>query len=121
MKVRLPQYATRAAVIIDRGQVQRDAEGVGERPPEPHTCCGRGQHAVDAEGADVGPSQAAMSSRACDSRAIVARVEDLVDRFVAGDDIGAIADDDIGAIADDFGVPVEHVEDIIRVARRTAA
>jgi uncharacterized protein (DUF433 family) len=42
-----------------------------------------------------------------------ARVEDLVDRFLAGDDIGAIADD--------FGVPGAHVEDIIRVATRTAA
>lgn len=42
-----------------------------------------------------------------------ARVEDLVDRFLAGD---TIAD-----IADDFGVPVDHVEDVIRVATRTAA
>jgi uncharacterized protein (DUF433 family) len=42
-----------------------------------------------------------------------ARVEDLVDRFVAGD---SVAD-----IADDFGVPPEEVEDVIRVATRTAA
>ena len=42
-----------------------------------------------------------------------ARVEDLVDRFVAGD---SVAD-----IADDFGVPPEEVEDVIRVATRAAA
>ena len=42
-----------------------------------------------------------------------ARVEDLVDRFVAGD---TLAD-----IAFDFGVPTEEVEDVIRVATRTAA
>jgi uncharacterized protein (DUF433 family) len=42
-----------------------------------------------------------------------ARVEDLVDRFVAGD---TLAD-----IADDFGVPEEEVEDVIRVATRAAA
>jgi uncharacterized protein (DUF433 family) len=42
-----------------------------------------------------------------------ARVEDLVDRFLAGDTIGSIADD--------FGVPVDEVEDVIRVATRTAA
>jgi uncharacterized protein (DUF433 family) len=42
-----------------------------------------------------------------------ARVEDLVDRFVAGD---SLAD-----IADDFGVPAEEVEDVIRVAARAAA
>ncbi len=42
-----------------------------------------------------------------------ARVEDLVDRFVAGD---GVAD-----IADDFGVPEEEVEDVIRVATRAAA
>jgi uncharacterized protein (DUF433 family) len=42
-----------------------------------------------------------------------ARVEDLVDRFLAGDTIGDIADD--------FAVPVDHVEDVIRVATRTAA
>jgi uncharacterized protein (DUF433 family) len=42
-----------------------------------------------------------------------ARVEDLVDRFVAGD---SVAD-----IADDFGVPAEEVEDVIRVATRAAA
>lgn len=42
-----------------------------------------------------------------------ARVEDLVDRFVAGD---SVAD-----IAYDFGVPPEEVEDVIRVATRTAA
>ena len=42
-----------------------------------------------------------------------ARVEDLVDRFLAGDTIAAIADD--------FAVPVAEVEDVIRVATRTAA
>jgi len=42
-----------------------------------------------------------------------ARVEDLVDRFVAGD---SLAD-----VADDFGVPAEEVEDVIRVAARAAA
>ena len=42
-----------------------------------------------------------------------ARVEDLVDRFQAGD---SVAD-----VADDFGVPAEEVEDVIRVATRTAA
>jgi uncharacterized protein (DUF433 family) len=42
-----------------------------------------------------------------------ARVEDLVDRFVAGDSVTDIADD--------FGVPPEEVEDVIRVATRTAA
>jgi uncharacterized protein (DUF433 family) len=42
-----------------------------------------------------------------------ARVEDLVDRFLAGDTIGDIADD--------FDVPVDQVEDVIRVATRTAA
>jgi uncharacterized protein (DUF433 family) len=42
-----------------------------------------------------------------------ARVEDLVDRFVAGD---ALVD-----IADDFGVPEAEVEDVIRVATRAAA
>jgi uncharacterized protein (DUF433 family) len=42
-----------------------------------------------------------------------ARVEDLVDRFVAGD---AVAD-----IADDFAVPELEVEDVIRVATRAAA
>ena len=41
-----------------------------------------------------------------------ARVEDLVDRFLAGDAITSIADD--------FGVPAEQVEDVIRVATRTA-
>jgi uncharacterized protein (DUF433 family) len=41
-----------------------------------------------------------------------ARVEDLVDRFVAGD---TIAD-----IADDFGVPETEVEDVVRVATRAA-
>jgi uncharacterized protein (DUF433 family) len=41
-----------------------------------------------------------------------ARVEDLVDRFLAGDTISDIADD--------FGVPGDHVEDVIRVATRTA-
>ncbi len=42
-----------------------------------------------------------------------ARVEDLIDRFVAGD---TLAD-----IAFDFDVPAEEVEDVIRVATRTAA
>jgi uncharacterized protein (DUF433 family) len=42
-----------------------------------------------------------------------ARVEDLVDRFIAGD---SVAD-----IAYDFGVPPKEVEDVIRVATRTAA
>lgn len=42
-----------------------------------------------------------------------ARVEDLVDRFVAGD---TLAD-----IAEDFGVPEPEVEDVIRVATRAAA
>jgi uncharacterized protein (DUF433 family) len=42
-----------------------------------------------------------------------ARVEDLVDRFVAGD---ALVD-----IAADFGVPEAEVEDVIRVATRAAA
>ncbi len=42
-----------------------------------------------------------------------ARVEDLVDRFNAGD---SVAD-----IAADFDVPAEQVEDVIRVASRAAA
>jgi uncharacterized protein (DUF433 family) len=42
-----------------------------------------------------------------------ARVEDLVDRFQAGD---SIAD-----IANDFGVATDEVEDVIRVATRAAA
>jgi uncharacterized protein (DUF433 family) len=42
-----------------------------------------------------------------------ARVEDLVDRFVAGD---ALAD-----IAEDFGVPEPEVEDVVRVATRAAS
>jgi uncharacterized protein (DUF433 family) len=42
-----------------------------------------------------------------------ARVEDLVDRFQAGDSVAEIADD--------FGVPAEEVEDVIRVATRSAA
>ncbi len=42
-----------------------------------------------------------------------ARVEDLVDRFQAGD---SVAD-----IAADFDVPSEQVEDVIRVASRAAA
>jgi len=42
-----------------------------------------------------------------------ARVEDLVDRFIAGD---TVAD-----VAFDFDVPPEQVEDVIRVATRTAA
>lgn len=41
-----------------------------------------------------------------------ARVEDLVDRFVAGDSVTDIADD--------FGVPEAEVEDVIRVATRAA-
>lgn len=41
------------------------------------------------------------------------RVEDLVDRFQAGD---SVAD-----IAADFDVPAEEVEDVIRVATRAAA
>jgi uncharacterized protein (DUF433 family) len=41
-----------------------------------------------------------------------ARVEDLVDRFLAGDGIAEIAED--------FGVPLDHVEDVIRVATRSA-
>lgn len=42
-----------------------------------------------------------------------ARVEDLVDRFVAGD---TLAD-----IAEDFGVPEPEVEDVVRVATRAKA
>ncbi len=42
-----------------------------------------------------------------------ARVEDLVDRFVAGD---TLAD-----IAEDFGVPEPEVEDVVRVATRATA
>ncbi len=42
-----------------------------------------------------------------------ARVEDLVDRFQAGD---SVAD-----IAADFSVPLDQVEDVIRVATRAAA
>jgi len=42
-----------------------------------------------------------------------ARVEDLVDRFQAGDGFTEIAAD--------FGVPAEEVEDVIRVALRLAA
>jgi uncharacterized protein (DUF433 family) len=42
-----------------------------------------------------------------------ARVEDLVDRFQAGDSVAAIADD--------FDVPPEEVEDVIRVATTAAA
>jgi uncharacterized protein (DUF433 family) len=42
-----------------------------------------------------------------------ARVEDLVDRFQAGDSFAEIASD--------FGVPAEEVEDVIRVALRLAA
>jgi uncharacterized protein (DUF433 family) len=43
----------------------------------------------------------------------VGRVEDLVDRFQAGDGFAEIADD--------FGVPAEEVEDVIRVALRFSA
>jgi uncharacterized protein (DUF433 family) len=42
-----------------------------------------------------------------------ARVEDLVDRFQAGDGFSEIASD--------FGVPAEEVEDVIRVALRLSA
>jgi len=42
-----------------------------------------------------------------------ARVEDLVDRFKAGDTLKDIADD--------FGVPEPEVEDVVRVATRAAA
>jgi uncharacterized protein (DUF433 family) len=42
-----------------------------------------------------------------------ARVEDLIDRFKAGD---TLAD-----IAEDFGVPEPEVEDVVRVATRAAA
>jgi uncharacterized protein (DUF433 family) len=42
-----------------------------------------------------------------------ARVEDLVDRFLAGETLTDIADD--------FGVPLGQVEDVIRVATRSAA
>jgi uncharacterized protein (DUF433 family) len=42
-----------------------------------------------------------------------ARVEDLVDRFQAGDSVKEIATD--------FGVPADQVEDVIRVATRAAA
>lgn len=42
-----------------------------------------------------------------------ARVEDLVDRFRAGDRVSHIAED--------FGVPQDEVEDVIRVATRLAA
>lgn len=41
-----------------------------------------------------------------------ARVEDLVDRFQAGDAVGEIAAD--------FSVPPDEVEDVIRVATRAA-
>jgi uncharacterized protein (DUF433 family) len=42
-----------------------------------------------------------------------ARVEDLVDRFQAGDSVEEISAD--------FGVPAEQVEDVIRVATKAAA
>ena len=42
-----------------------------------------------------------------------ARVEDLVDRFRAGDSVSEIAKD--------FNVPPSQVEDVIRVAARAAA
>lgn len=42
-----------------------------------------------------------------------ARVEDLVDRFQAGDSVSEIAGD--------FGVPADQVEDVIRVATKAAA
>lgn len=41
-----------------------------------------------------------------------ARVEDLVDRFIAGDSLAAVAAD--------FDVPVEEVEDVIRVATQAS-
>jgi uncharacterized protein (DUF433 family) len=41
-----------------------------------------------------------------------ARVEDIVDRFMAGDHLSDIAYD--------FAVPQQEVEDVIRVATRTA-
>ncbi|MGH2865869.1 MAG: DUF433 domain-containing protein [Solirubrobacteraceae bacterium] len=41
-----------------------------------------------------------------------ARVEDLVDRFQAGDSVSALATG--------FNVPPEQVEDVIRVATRAA-
>lgn len=42
-----------------------------------------------------------------------ARVEDLVDRFVAGDGLAEIATD--------FAVPIDQLEDVIRVATKAAA
>ncbi|MDQ3721324.1 MAG: DUF433 domain-containing protein [Actinomycetota bacterium] len=42
-----------------------------------------------------------------------ARVEDLIERFQAGDTVAELVDD--------FGVPIEEVEDVIRVATRLAA
>ena len=42
-----------------------------------------------------------------------ARVEDLVDRFQAGDSMAEIAKD--------FDVPVAEVEDVIRIATQAAA
>jgi uncharacterized protein (DUF433 family) len=42
-----------------------------------------------------------------------ARVEDLVDRFQAGDSVAEIATD--------FSVPPDEVEDVLRLATRTAA
>lgn len=41
------------------------------------------------------------------------RVEDVLDRFEAGDSLGDVAHD--------FGVPLEDVEEVIRVALQTAA
>ncbi|MGD9735003.1 MAG: DUF433 domain-containing protein [Solirubrobacterales bacterium] len=41
------------------------------------------------------------------------RIEDLVDRFQAGDSVAEIATD--------FSVPPDEVEDVIRLATRTAA
>lgn len=41
------------------------------------------------------------------------RVEDVLDRFEAGDSLGDVAYD--------FGVPVEDVEEVVRVALKTAA
>ena len=69
----------------------------------------------------IRPAVAALSKEIDPSRAFGlplvvhggARVEDLVDRFKAGD---SLAD-----IADDFGVPEPEVEDVVRVATRTAA
>lgn len=41
------------------------------------------------------------------------RAEDVLDRFEAGDSVSDVAHD--------FGVPVEDVEEVVRVAIKTAA